>query len=146
MNAVSRKTLLALVLSVATVAVASTAMAEPPRARLHPHPHFCPPVPPVQPRLGINYTVIPCHGYRVNYVVWGTPAARMGLEPGDVVLSINGTRLTYNGAHTYALSRAVHTGGWVTLRIRDVRTGWVVTRSGNLFASYPGGDGACLRR
>jgi hypothetical protein len=143
MNAVSRKTLVLVVLSVAAMALASTAMAQPPRARLLPDPQFCPPVPP--PRLGINYTVIPGYGYRVNYVMWGTPASRIGLEPGDVVLSINRVRLTYNGAHSYALSRAVRTGGWVTLRIRDVRTGWVVTRSANLFGGYyGGGGGACL--
>jgi hypothetical protein len=137
MNAVSRKTLV-LVLSVAAMAVASTAMAQPPHARLLPNPQFCPPV---QPRLGINYTVIPGYGYRVNCVMWGTPASRIGLEPGDVVLSINRVRLTYNGAHAYALSQAARTGGWITLRIRDVRTGWVVTRSTNLFGGYYGGGG-----
>lgn len=67
-HAVSRKTLLVLILSVVAVTLASTATAAPKHARLHPHPHICPPV---QPRLGIHYTVIPGYGYRVNYVMWG---------------------------------------------------------------------------
>jgi predicted metalloprotease with PDZ domain len=140
MNAVSRKALV-LVLVVVAVSVASTAMAQN-RAYLAPGPS-----PAVQPRLGLNYTAIPGYGYRVNYVNWGTPAQQAGLEPGDIILSINGMRLTYNGAHFYALSQAFNSGGWVTLHIRDVRTGYHVNRMVNVFGGgYPGGGGYMMRR
>lgn len=94
--------------------------------------------PPVQPRLGFSYYCIPGYGYQVTGVTWGSPAAQMGLEVSDVVLSINGHSLNYNGAHYYALQSAASQGGWVQLAIRDWRTGMIVYRSANLFG-YSGG-------
>ena len=131
MNAVSRRTLLVLIVSAAALAAASTAMAQA-RPVLLPNPYPTPGPSPATPQLGINYTVIPGYGYRVNYVNWGGPAAQAGVEPGDVILAINGTRLTYNGAHVQALSNTGMNSGWVSLRIRDVRTGWAVDRMVNL--------------
>jgi len=88
------------------------------------------------PLLGYSYQVIPGYGFQVTGVLGGTPAARIGLELGDVILSINGHRLTHYGADVPARILAARHGGWVTLRIRDVRTGLFVTRSTNLFHQY----------
>ena len=53
----------------------------------------------------------------------------MGLESGDTILSLNGYRLNYHGSWNDALQHAVyHDGGYVQLRIRDVRTGHVAFR------------------
>ena len=67
-------------------------------------------------------------GEQVVFVRPGSRAARLGLEPGDVILSLNGYRLSYTGSWNDALSRAVYDGGLVQLRVRDVRTGLVHLR------------------
>ncbi len=68
----------------------------------------------------------------------GSRAARLGLEPGDVLLSLNGYRLTYSGSWNDALSRALFEGnGFVRLTVRDVRTGDIRVRE--TFVNYGGG-------
>ena len=63
------------------------------------------------------------------FVRYGGRASQLGLEPGDIILSLNGMPLTYRGSWNDALSHAVfHDGGLVRLRVRDVRTGHVVRR------------------
>ena len=103
--------------------------------RLRPTPLIPPPVPSV-PTLGYTYQVVPGYGFQVTSVVWGSPAARLGLEAGDMVLSINGVRMTYLGADVPVRAHAARQSGWVNLAIRDVRTGVVQFRSTNLFESY----------
>ncbi|MCI0333133.1 MAG: hypothetical protein L0228_07915 [Planctomycetes bacterium] len=84
---------------------------------------------PYLPRFGFSSFNIGGVGERVTYVRWGGLASRFGLEPGDVILSMNGFPLTYQGSWNDALYNAmVNDGGWVRLRIRDVRTGFVATR------------------
>ena len=129
MNAIARRTLL--------VAAALVALGAASVATAAPNAYLAPST----PRLGYYYNVIPGYGYRVVNVYWGTPAQRMGLEVGDTILSINGYSLTYNGAHVPAMQQAQYNGGWCTLRIRDWRTGWVVTRSVNLYGGGGGGWG-----
>lgn len=69
--------------------------------------------------IGDRVTFVDCHGL----------AADMGLEPGDIVLRLNGFPLSYHGAWNEALTQAVYQGGVVTLAIRDVNTGATVHRT-----------------
>ncbi len=127
MNALTRTLMVGLVLA-ATSAVGNVATADVPVL----NPYVNPGVAPQPPRLGFNYTLIPGFGYRVDCVWLGSAASLIGLEPGDIVRSINGFPLTYDGAHTWPLQQAAYRGGWVLLGIRDVRTGRLLYRWGNL--------------
>jgi len=82
--------------------------------------------------LGLTYTAIPGYGYRVNYTWYPSVGQRIGFESGDVILSINGQPLTYAGAHRSALQQAHWNGGWFSFAVRDIRTGRVLYRQGNL--------------
>ena len=127
MRAVQRTTLtLALLL---TLAAGSTALADRPVFR------FAPPYGGShgESTLGINYTVFPGYGYRVNYTYYPSLAQRIGFERGDVILSINGRRLSYAGAHRAALQQAQWNGGRFSFAVQDVRTGRVLYRQGNLY-------------
>ena len=75
-----------------------------------------------QPRggLGFSGTVVPGLGLRVNYVFPFSPAQRIGLESGDVVLLINGSRIDSMVAYARILASS---GGFVDLIVRNVRTG-----------------------
>jgi predicted metalloprotease with PDZ domain len=81
------------------------------------------------PKFGFSSSNIGGYGERVVFVRYGSRAAQLGLEPGDVILSLNGYALTYRGSWSDALSRALYEdGGLVRIRVRDVRTGYVVSR------------------
>lgn len=75
------------------------------------------------PRLGFYGQVQPNWGLMITSVTPGSLAARYGLEPGDVIMSIGGRRI--NCFHDYlgGLQAAVnYQGGNVTLMIDNVRT------------------------
>lgn len=85
---------------------------------------------PVQqpPRLGIyGYMLYGGRGMRVSQVLFGTPAMRAGLEPGDVILKINNIRIRSH----YDFRRALlYSGGMVRMLVRDVRgRGLIWTRT-----------------
>jgi hypothetical protein len=80
------------------------------------------------PKFGFDSFNIAGYGERVTSVSWGGLAAQMGLEPGDVILRMNGFPLHYHGSWNDALYQALMNGGFVQLTIRDVRTGWLTTR------------------
>jgi membrane-associated protease RseP (regulator of RpoE activity) len=80
------------------------------------------------PKFDFSSSTIPNFGLRVVSVRPDGRAYRMGLEPGDVILSLNGYRLTYSNSWNDALSRALDDGGRVRLRVRDVRTGLIRVR------------------
>jgi membrane-associated protease RseP (regulator of RpoE activity) len=80
------------------------------------------------PKFGFSSSTINGFGQRIESVRPGGRAARLGLEPGDVILSLNGYRLTYSGSWNDALSQALYDGGYVQLRVRDVRTGLIRVR------------------
>jgi S1-C subfamily serine protease len=91
---------------------------------------YPPPGPAPRPMLGVNVDVAyvwnPATGWEtgVRIVnVWpGMPAAGR-LDPGDIVTRVNGVR-TYN---VFDFQQAIaQSGGVVNLRLRDVRTGWIV--------------------
>jgi hypothetical protein len=130
MNTSTRKIAFALVSGlVAATFTASPASAEPKALLLSPgaDPDFAPPM---LPRFGFSSYNINGVGERVTHVRWGGLASQFGLERGDLILSMNGHRLTYHGSWNGALEDAFfHHDGLVRLKIRDVRSGFVVTRS-----------------
>jgi hypothetical protein len=84
-----------------------------------------------QPKLGYGGTLIPLkgefeafRGYRVDSVRRGTPAARMGLERGDIVVFIGrNMAFTTHEAYLYALRQQ---GNTATIGIINVRNGRLV--------------------
>jgi hypothetical protein len=132
MSLLTRNSVFAL-LTTLTLVVASSAVAAPPKALLLTPGQPCYDL----PRFGFESFNIHGVGERLTFVRWGGIASRMGLEPGDVVLSMNGYRLTYHGAWNDALRRAVNDGGWVQLTVRDVRTGYIAQRETYLGSSGP---------
>jgi hypothetical protein len=49
------------------------------------------------PKFGFSSSTVYGYGQRIESIRPGGRAARLGLEPGDVILSLNGYRLTYSG-------------------------------------------------
>jgi hypothetical protein len=123
MTTMTRKTVLALLASLSFVFV-SSAVASQPQALLLPPGPICHDL----PRFGFSSFNIYGVGERVTSVRWGGIASRMGLESGDVILSLNGFPLSYHGSWNDALRNAVDNGGWVQLTVRDWRTGFIATR------------------
>lgn len=89
--------------------------------RLYPGPSI-----PETPRLGILGHFHRGHGMVVDSVVWGSPAERMGLEPGDIIRSINGRWLHSESDYFRALS---YSDGYVQLLVEDVRSGALLPRT-----------------
>ncbi len=90
------------------------------------------------PRFGFS-SVNVGFGERVQFVRNNSRAERLGLEPGDLILSLNDIPLNYRGSWNDALSHALYEdGGYVQLKIRDVRTGRVVRRN-TFVGGYGGG-------
>src|SRR3990172_5339540 len=129
MNTLIRKTVLTLSASLAlvTLVAVSAAVAQSRLVLVDPDsgPDYCPPQ---LPEFGFAGFSVHGVGERVTFVRWGGLAAQLGLEPGDMILSMNGFPLNYHGSWTDALSEAVANGGWVQLRVRDVRTGIIAYR------------------
>lgn len=79
------------------------------------------PVPPVIPRpqrLGFYGHLQPGWGMMVDYVLWGTPAHRAGLESGDVIVRINHRRIRSYRDYFWALRTS---GPVCHLSVDDVR-------------------------
>jgi hypothetical protein len=90
------------------------------------------------PKFGFSSFNVSGYGERVTFVQWGGLAAKLGLEPGDMILKMNDYRLDYHGSWNDALQHAMSQhGGQVRLRVRDVRTGHVVTRFVHLGGTVP---------
>jgi predicted metalloprotease with PDZ domain len=113
--------------------VAPAAAAGPPKSYL-----VAPGEPYGLPKFGFSSSTIYGYGERVVFVRPGSRASQLGLEPGDVLLSLNGYKLTYSGSWSDALSRALYDGNYIRLKIRDVRTGNVFFRE--TYVNY-GGNG-----
>src|SRR5436190_22717717 len=81
------------------------------------------------PKFGFSSSTIYGYGEQIVSVRLGGRAASLGLESGDILLSLNGYRLAYSGSWNDALSRAVYDdNGFVRLVVRDVRTGSIQAR------------------
>ncbi|HEX5103286.1 MAG TPA: PDZ domain-containing protein [Pirellulaceae bacterium] len=79
-----------------------------------------------QPRLGIYGKFDDGFGLAVDRVRWGTPAARLGLEAGDVIRAINGHWLRNERDYWRQLRDSK---GEVRLVVVDVRTGRLISRN-----------------
>ena len=76
------------------------------------------------PKLGFYGHIVYGQGLMIDNVAWATEAQRIGLEPGDVIVSVNGRPIRnwndYNSALYYS-------GGYGRLVVRDRWTGRYVT-------------------
>lgn len=126
MNALTRTKLFVVLTSLTFVpGLATSVVASQPQAVLLPPEHdHCLPL----PKFGFSSFNIAGVGERVTHVRWGGLASQMGLEPGDLILSVNGFPLSYHGSWNEALHQAIAQGGFVRLKIRDVRTGFIAWR------------------
>ena len=122
MNAFTRTTALAMLASLSFVSVPLAEAGHPKALLVSPSPY------PTLPKFGFHSYNLNGVGEVVTFVRWGGLASRLGLERGDIILSMNGYPLSYHGAWKDALSNAMASGGWVQLAIRDVRTGIVAYR------------------
>jgi S1-C subfamily serine protease len=113
----------AIVLAIAGVSTTASAQIRS-GIRLYPGP-----IVPETPRLGITGHFHFSHGMEVESVVYGSPAYRMGLEPGDHIRSINGRWLNTESDYFRALNLS---HGHMRLLIEDVHTGALVSRSAYL--------------
>jgi predicted metalloprotease with PDZ domain len=127
------RTALLLVFGLSFSALAASSFAAPPKPFL-----FAPGEPYGLPKFGFSSSSIQGYGERVVSVRYGGRAHQLGLESGDVILSINGYRLTYPGSWNDGLSQALYNNNLVRLKIRDVRTGNVYVRQ--TYVNY-GGSG-----
>ena len=80
------------------------------------------------PTLGF-YGYQTCQGMVVTEVVRGTEAARLGLERGDIIVSIDGIVLHDDGDYQFAMRRA---GRHASLQVRDVRGRGIFTMKAHL--------------
>ena len=139
MNTLTHKSVFALIASLSLVTLAALPTSAANKLMLVSpgfDPDFAPDYP--LPQFGFSSFNIGGVGERVTYVRWGGLASQFGLEPGDIILSVNDVRLTYHGSWNDALRHAIlEHDGWVTLRIRDVRTGLVARRQ--MFVGGGGG-------
>ena len=135
MTTTIRTTALSLFASLALIAVSSASAGQPKALLLNPNPYPGPGCYEL-PKFGFSSFNINGYGERITKVRWGGLAQQMGLESGDVILSLNGYPLSYHGAWKDALREAMNQGGYVQLTVRDVRTGFIATRE-----TYVGGYG-----
>jgi hypothetical protein len=119
-----RTAALFLLVGLSLSAFVAPASAAPPQNKLL----FAPGEPYGLPKFGFSSSTIYGYGERIVSVRFGSRAAQLGLEPGDVLLSLNGYKLTYSGSWNDALSRALYDGNYVRLKVRDTRTGNIYFR------------------
>jgi predicted metalloprotease with PDZ domain len=84
-------------------------------------------------KLGIyaDYTRV---GAIVRAVEPGSAADRFGLEPGDIIRSINGIAVISYSSYVQAMNDC---GGYVEMWVRNVRDGGVVRVRGSVYPSLP---------
>lgn len=81
---------------------------------------------PTAQRLTLGVYASPAEvGYRIDGVLRGTPAARVGLEPGDVIVTVDGYQIGQVGDGFYPLGRELQLRGGgdleVILLVQNVR-------------------------
>ena len=102
--------------------------------------------PPVQvtPKLGVTGSIVAHWGFKISSVEPYSAAARMGLERGDVIKSINHQRIDCLQSFKNAIRNAAnYNNGHLKLKVDNVRARIglshqrIVTVKGNLFAATP---------
>lgn len=86
-------------------------------------------------QLGISGSFTHC-GFQIDAVDCHTIGEQLGLEAGDVILSINGRRIDCRTALRRALQDVAATGH-ISMRVEDARLYRTVTVSGRLYDSVP---------
>jgi S1-C subfamily serine protease len=77
---------------------------------------------PTTPKLSFTGQIIPGVGMKVLSVRFGSPAAKAGLEHGDIVMSANGFPITQQFDLSNAVaSAAAHNNGVVSMRVKNIR-------------------------
>jgi hypothetical protein len=127
-----RAAALLLVFGLSLSTFVTSSVAAPPKSFL-----FAPGEPYGLPKFGFSSSTIQGYGERVVSVRFGGRAHQLGLESGDVILSLNGYRLTYPGSWNDGLSRALYNNNLVRLKVRDVHTGNIYFRE--TYVDYGGG-------
>jgi S1-C subfamily serine protease len=122
MNSIHPRTALITTLA-AVLSLVSSAIGAEPAAALRPRSPTA-----ISTSLGFAGQWIPGYGELVTEVASGSQAQRLGLERDDVILAVNGQRLTHRGAWSEALAKAQHGDGRIALKYRDCRTGAVSER------------------
>lgn len=91
-------------------------------------------------KLGVYHRTV-ANGALIVYVVSDSPAYKGGLEPGDVIISVDGFTVGFIDGVEYPLqSETRRVKGTGAFKIRSVRTGEIVTRDIKL-GDDPGGVG-----
>lgn len=73
--------------------------------------------------LGVYGTMVDGWGFKISAVATGSAAARMKIEPGDVIVKINGTSVTSVNSIQQQLRRSIESnGGTGTILIDNVRS------------------------
>lgn len=76
------------------------------------------------PRLGFHGRISCRGGMQVDKVIYGSEAWRIGLEPGDVILSVDGIRIRSDRDYQNAMR---YSNGHLILRVLDARGRGVMT-------------------
>lgn len=77
------------------------------------------------PKLGFNGQMIHGYGMKVINVNWGSAAKRAGLEPGDIIVKINGQWIRSQWDYNQALQNAAnYNWGKVSMKVQNVRHKW----------------------
>jgi hypothetical protein len=83
-------------------------------------------------------------GARVTGVIPGTPAWQVGLEPRDVIVTVDGYQIGYVGRHFYEISNELNAraerSGWVRLLVQNCRNARLVNldvRLAQIGAGFP---------
>jgi hypothetical protein len=89
------------------------------------------------PKFGFTGSTINGVGDRIATLTPGGRFAKLGVEVGDVIISVNGFALTYDGSWRDSLLKARKQGAkTLHLQIRDIRTG--KTRSRDISVNFAG--------
>ena len=71
-------------------------------------------------------------GERIRHVTLGSLADELHLRAGDTIVAVNGSPLENAQSWDVAVERVSRLGGWLTLKVKDGKTGVTAYRTANL--------------